>query len=84
MKIWSVVRGKRRHCGQVCHDRRFPRYAKCGDGHAGVMAGQSGVWVNGNIVKGGEERLLMQDQVIDVGSKDLQLLDEVFPLLRDE
>ena len=59
-------------------------YAKCGDGHAGVMAGQSGVWVDGNIVEGCEERLLMQDQVIDVGSKDLQLLDEVFPLLRDE
>jgi hypothetical protein len=48
------------------------------------MAGQSGVWVDGNIVEGCEERLLMQDQVIDVGSKDLQLLDEVFPLLRDE
>ncbi len=59
-------------------------YAKCGDGHAGVVAGQSGVWVDGNVVEDFEERLLVHDQIIDVGSKDLQLLNEVFPLLRDE
>jgi hypothetical protein len=28
--------------------------------------------------------LLVQDQVIDVSSEYLQLLNEVFPLLRDE
>jgi hypothetical protein len=52
--------------------------------HACVVAGQSGVWVDGNVVEESEERLLVQDQVIDVGSKDLQLLNEVFPLLRAE
>ncbi len=31
-----------------------------------------------------KERLLVRDQVFDVGFKDLQLLNEVFPLLRDE
>ncbi len=58
--------------------------ANCDDGHVGVVVGQSGVWVDGNVVGDSEERLLVQDQVIDVGSKDLQLLNEVFPLLRPE
>jgi hypothetical protein len=48
------------------------------------VAGQSGVWVDGNVVEDSEERLLVQDQVIDVGSKDLPLLNEIFPLLRAE
>jgi hypothetical protein len=42
------------------------------------------VWILTDVVEDSEERLLVQDQVIDVGSKDLQLLNEVFPLLRAE
>ena len=59
-------------------------YAKCDDGHACVVTGQSGVGVDRDIVEDFKERLLVRDQVFDVGSKDLQLLNEVFPLLRDE
>ncbi len=59
-------------------------YTNCDDGHAGVVVGQSGVGDDGNVVEDSEERLLVQDQIIDVGSKDLQLLNEVFPLLRAE
>jgi hypothetical protein len=44
-------------------------YAKCGDGHACVVAGQSGVWVDGNVVEDFEERLLVHDQGLDVGHK---------------
>jgi hypothetical protein len=55
----------------------------CGD-HAGVNAGESGVWVDGNIVKDPGERLLVYDQCLDVSHRDLMLLNEVFALLPDE
>ena len=64
---WVTISGLREYAN--CGDGR--EYANCGDGHAGVVAGQSsGVWVDGNVVEDVEERLLVQDQVIDVGSKD--------------
>jgi hypothetical protein len=42
----------------------------CGD-HAGVHAGESGVWVDGDIVKDPGERLLVYDQCLDVSHRDL-------------
>jgi hypothetical protein len=59
-------------------------YAKSGDGNACVVAWQFGVWVDGDVVEDLEERLLVHDEGLDVGHEDVQLLDEVFPLLRDE
>ncbi len=55
----------------------------CGD-HAGVNAGESGVWVDGDIVENPGERLLVYDQCLYVSHRDLKLLNEVFPLLPDE
>ena len=46
-------------------------YAKCDDGHACVVTGQSGVGVDRDIVEDFKERLLVRDQVVDVGAKDL-------------
>jgi hypothetical protein len=57
---------------------------KCCGEHACVVAWQSGVWVDGDVAEDPEERLLVYDQGLDVGHENLQLLNEVFPLLRDE
>jgi hypothetical protein len=44
----------------------------CGD-HAGVNAGESGVWVDGDIVENPGERLLVYDQWLYVSHRDLKL-----------
>ncbi len=50
----------------------------------GTRDWQSGVGVNGDVVKDFEECLLVGDQSFDLSHGNLQLLDELFPLLRDE
>ena len=55
----------------------------CGK-HFGTRDWQSGVGVNGDVVKDLEECLLVGDQSFDLSHGNLQLLDELLPLLRDE
>ena len=55
----------------------------CGE-HAGVNARESGVWVDGDVVKDLGELLLVCDQCVHVSHRDLKLINEVFPLLPDE
>jgi hypothetical protein len=58
--------------------------AICCGKHVGVCDRQSGVGINGDAVENLEECLLVGDERFDLGHGNLQLLDELFPLLRDE
>jgi hypothetical protein len=59
-------------------------HAICCGKHDGVCDWQSSVGVDGDAVENLEECLLVGDQRFDLGHGNLQLLDELFPLLRDE
>ncbi len=59
-------------------------HAICCGKHVGVCDWQSGVGVDGDAVENLEECLQVGDQRFDLGHGNLQLLDELFPLLRDK
>ncbi len=49
-----------------------------------MNAGESGVWVDGDVVKNLGELFLVCDQCLNVSYRDLKLINEVFALLPDE
>ena len=58
--------------------------ANGGGESAGVHARESGVWIDGDVVKDLGELLLVCDQCLNVNHRDLKLINEVFLLLPDE